>query len=103
VADKDISEMAAMLRPIAREVSLVRLANERTAEPAHLAQSFAGLPSTCYDSVSDVWQDLATAEPEKVILITGSLFLVGEMLARRQGNAEEYRLNELLEKLTPAR
>ncbi len=33
VADKDISETAQVLRPLAREVSLVRLANERTAEP----------------------------------------------------------------------
>jgi dihydrofolate synthase/folylpolyglutamate synthase len=103
VADKDISEMAQLLRPLAREVSLVRLANERSAEPALLAPSFAGLPCICYDSVSAVWQDLATADPQTVTLITGSLFLVGEMLARRQGDGEEYRLNERLEKLTATR
>jgi hypothetical protein len=40
------------------------------------------------------------AAPESITLITGSLFLVGEMLARRQGMGEEYRLNERLEKLT---
>jgi len=101
VADKDISDMAQLLRPLAREVALVRLANERGAEPALLEPAFAGLPCARYDSVSDVWQDLATAHPETVTLITGSLFLVGEMLARRQGNAEEYRLNERLEKFTP--
>jgi dihydrofolate synthase/folylpolyglutamate synthase len=98
VADKDISEMAQLLRPLAREVSLVRLASERGAEPALLAPSFAGLPCACYNSVSAVWRDLATADPGSVTLITGSLFLVGEMLARRQENAEEYRLNERLEK-----
>ena len=103
VADKDISEMAQLLRPLAREVSLVRLANERGAEPALLASSFAGLPCACHDSVSAVWQDLATAHPETATLITGSLFLVGEMLARRQGNAEEYQLNERLEKFTAVR
>ncbi len=103
VADKDISEMAQLLRPLARDVSLVRLANERGADPASLAQAFNGLPSSCYDSVSAVWQDLASADPETVILITGSLFLVGEMLALRQGNAEEYRLNERLEKLAVTR
>jgi folylpolyglutamate synthase/dihydropteroate synthase len=53
--------------------------------------------------VSAVWRDLATADPETATLITGSLFLVGEMLALRQGNAEEYRLNERLEKLTATR
>jgi dihydrofolate synthase/folylpolyglutamate synthase len=89
VADKDISEMAQLLQPLAREVSLVRLANERTADPEQLAQAFAGLPCSCYDSVSAVWQELATADPQRITLVTGSLFLVGEMLALRQGNAEE--------------
>jgi dihydrofolate synthase/folylpolyglutamate synthase len=103
VADKDISEMAQLLRPLAREVSLVRLANERTADPARLAESFTGLPCSCYDSVSAVWQDLLKADPTSAILVTGSLFLVGEMLALRQGNAEEYQLNERLEKLTACR
>ncbi len=103
VADKDISDMAHLLTPLARKVLLVRLANERGAEPAQLAPSFAPLPWACYDSVSAAWQDLATADPEAVILVTGSLFLVGEMLARRQDNTEEYRLNERLEKLTATR
>jgi dihydrofolate synthase/folylpolyglutamate synthase len=100
VADKDISEMAQLLWPLALEIWLVRLANERSAEPAQLAPAFAGMPCVCYDSVSAVWQDLATADPETVTLITGSLFLVGEMLALRQGDAGEYRLNERLEKFT---
>jgi len=96
VADKDISEMAQLLRPLAREVSLVRLVNERTAEPSQMATSFAGLPCACYDSVTALWQHLVTADPQSVTLITGSLFLVGEMLAQRQGNAGEYGLNERL-------
>jgi dihydrofolate synthase / folylpolyglutamate synthase len=102
VADKDISEMAQLLRPLAREVSLVRLANERSAEPALLAPTFAGLPCACYDSVSAAWQDIIR-DPESITLITGSLFLVGEMLALRHDIAEEYRLNERLEKLTATR
>jgi dihydrofolate synthase/folylpolyglutamate synthase len=103
VADKDISEMAQLLHPLARDVALVRLANERAAEPAMLAESFAGLPCACYDSVSALWQQLVDADPETITLITGSLFLVGEMLALRQGNTEEYRLNERLEKLAVKR
>ncbi|HEV3272165.1 MAG TPA: folylpolyglutamate synthase/dihydrofolate synthase family protein [Candidatus Methylacidiphilales bacterium] len=102
VADKDISSMAQLLRPLANKVSLVRLANERSAEPASLAEAFAGLPCACYDSVSAVWRDIENA-PESIFLITGSLFLVGEMLARRRHNAEEYRLNERLEKVTVTR
>jgi dihydrofolate synthase/folylpolyglutamate synthase len=97
VADKDITEMAQLLQPLAREVSLVRLAHERGADPVSLAPAFAGLPCTCYDSVSAAWQNIIES-PESITLITGSLFLVGEMLARRQGIGEEYRLNERLEK-----
>ena len=98
VADKDITEIAQLLRPIAGKISLVRLANERTADPAQLAQNFTGLSHACYDSVTAVWNDLAKADSSSVTLITGSLFLVGEMLALRHGNAEEYQLNERLEK-----
>jgi dihydrofolate synthase / folylpolyglutamate synthase len=101
VADKDVSEMTLALRPLAKEASLVRLANERSAEPSSLATAFGGLPCACYESVTDAWQNLPKAT-ESIILITGSLFLVGEMLARRQGTGEEYRLNERLEKLTAA-
>lgn len=102
VADKDIFPMAQLLRPLASKVSLVRLLNERSAEPSQLAPSFAGLPCACYDSVAAAWQDIVSAS-ESITLITGSLFLVGEMLALRQGNAEEYQLNERLEKFTPIR
>ena len=102
VGDKDISRMAEVLRPLAHKVFLVRLANERSAEPHELAKSFSGLTCACYDSVHDVWQKLGE-NPESIILITGSLFLVGEMLARTSGIAEEYRLNERLEKVTAFR
>jgi len=98
VADKDISEMAQLLRPLAKQVSLVRLANERTADPAKLAESFSGLPCTLFPSVTDWWRKMEQLDPACPVLITGSLFLVGEMLARRQGVAGEYELNERLEK-----
>jgi len=98
VADKDISEMAEQLRPLINEVSLVRLANERTADPAKLAESFSGLPCTLYNCVADLCQKLEENNSASPVLITGSLFLVGEMLARRQGDAGEYELNERLEK-----
>ncbi|HEX4141438.1 MAG TPA: folylpolyglutamate synthase/dihydrofolate synthase family protein [Candidatus Methylacidiphilales bacterium] len=103
VADKDISEMAQLLRPLAKEVALVRLANERSADPRQLAPAFAALPVTCYESVADAWQSVQESDPSSVTLITGSLFLVGEMLARRQGIGEEYRLNERLEKPAESR
>lgn len=100
VSDKDITEMAQLLGPLACRVSLVRLGHERGAEPALLAPSFSGLPCSFVDSVSDMWRELVDTDPDVPVLITGSLFLVGEMLAQRQDNAEEYRLNERLEAFT---
>jgi dihydrofolate synthase/folylpolyglutamate synthase len=97
VSDKDITDMAGLLRPIAGEVSLARLANERTFEPAQMAPFFAGQNPLFYDSVAELWRGLSSSGPAKLpTLLTGSLFLVGEVLAQRQGNTEEYRLNERL-------
>ncbi len=96
VADKDITEMARLLQPLAARVSLVRLANERGAEPVSLAAFFPGLPVTCYDSVADLWRDLQSAPTDVPVLLTGSLFLTGEVLAERQESTGEYRLNERL-------
>jgi dihydrofolate synthase/folylpolyglutamate synthase len=98
VADKDISEMAESLKPIAKEISLVRLGNERSADPAALAESFS-VPWTSYNSVTDLWPKIVS-DSESIFLVTGSLFLIGEMLARRSGMTEEYLLNEQLEKST---
>lgn len=103
VADKDISEMAQLLRPVVREVSLVRLANERSAEPSQLAAYFPGIPCVLYDSVTELRRKLDGSDFDKPILITGSLFLVGEMLAQRDGTTEEYRLNERLESIISTR
>jgi dihydrofolate synthase/folylpolyglutamate synthase len=100
VSDKDITEMARLLRPWARQVSIARLANERTAEPATIAPAFAPLPCRLVDSVADVWQSIEHGDDDVPVLVTGSLFLVGEMLAQRYGTTEEYQLNERLETFT---
>jgi dihydrofolate synthase/folylpolyglutamate synthase len=98
VADKDVTEIAELFRPVASEVSLVRLANERTADPRMLAGHFAGKPCRIYDSVPELMRELRAAPKERPVLVTGSLFLAGEVLAQRAaGGAEEYRLNERLE------
>jgi dihydrofolate synthase/folylpolyglutamate synthase len=97
-ADKNIAEMADFLRPIASHISLVRLGHERGANLDQISAAFNGLPQARYESVADAWQNLQHADPSSLTLVTGSLFLVGEMLALQQGAGEEYRLNERLEK-----
>jgi dihydrofolate synthase/folylpolyglutamate synthase len=104
VSDKDVTEIAAILRPLACQVSLVRLANERSAEPAALAAHFAGLPCAVHDSAAQLWDELKAAPSGIPVLITGSLFLVGEIEAlRTRGGEGEYRLNERLESFAPVR
>jgi dihydrofolate synthase/folylpolyglutamate synthase len=97
VMDKDVTEMVELLRPLAARVSLVRLENERSADPALLAMSFPDRPCGLYESLDDLWGELKTAPADVPILFTGSLFLTGEVLAKRgQGNGE-LRMNERLE------
>ena len=92
VADKDVSGMAALLARAFASITLVRLANERSADPRELAPRFGNVRCHVLDSLAD-WR-IPTAEP---VLVTGSLFLVGEMLARLTGADDDLRLNERLE------
>ena len=91
VTDKDVAGMAAVLLPHVDRVSLVRLASDRSADPADLARLFPGIACEVLDSVAAFRPD-----PERPVLVTGSLFLVGELLARRGGGEHDLRLNEQL-------
>jgi dihydrofolate synthase/folylpolyglutamate synthase len=98
VSDKDVTEIARLLWPVAGRVSLVRLANERTAEPAALAAHFEGRPCRHFESLEALQDDLRETSDDLPVLFAGSLFLVGEVLARRHAiDAAEFRLNERLE------
>ena len=97
VIDKEVAKVASVLAPLAAEVSLVRLQNERSCDPNSLAAFFPGIPATIYDSVADWWQrDRRAAKAP--LLIAGSLFLAGEVLALREGKSEDCDLNERLGK-----
>lgn len=75
-ADKDISGVAAALRPIASQVILTRaVLSPRAAEPAALAPAFAGLPVGLASTPAEA---LALLPPTDA-LICGSLYLIGEM------------------------
>lgn len=97
VGDKDLSGMTRLLLPIAGRVSLVRLASERSADPASLARYFPGVPREILGSVADFRPD-----GNMPVLMTGSLFLVGEILARQLGVENELQLNERLERAPAA-
>jgi dihydrofolate synthase/folylpolyglutamate synthase len=93
VTDKDVAAMARLLLPYIDRVSLVRLSSDRSANPADLAAHFPGIASELLDSVAAFRPD-----DTRPVLATGSLFLVGEMLALRRGAQNDLRLNEQLER-----
>ena len=81
--DKAVQEMADILFPIAQNVVVTRIANPRAATTEQLLQagSRTGTPMVAEESVAAA---LARAggvtSPEGVIVVTGSIFLVGEAM-----------------------
>jgi dihydrofolate synthase/folylpolyglutamate synthase len=74
LADKDYSAMLKILEPISREVLLVPIVSERSAPTEALAASCT-VPYRVFKSVSQ-----ALEASQGRTLVTGSLFLVGEVL-----------------------
>jgi dihydrofolate synthase / folylpolyglutamate synthase len=74
LADKDFHAMLEILAPISREVCFVPVRSERSAAPETLASACA-LPHRVFASVRE-----ALDATQGRTLVTGSLFLVGEVL-----------------------
>ncbi len=83
--DKDIDGMLRELAPSVRRAYMTKAFHPRAAEPSALAASAAHYELKC-DLVPDVMTAVANAVgqagPNDVVLVTGSLFVVGEVLAR---------------------
>lgn len=81
--DKDLFGILTSLKPIASEFFVVPVRNQRAASTAEIkALLTAGVPGTLFESVSEA---LSTARRlPRPVLVTGSLFLVGEVLALLQ-------------------
>jgi dihydrofolate synthase/folylpolyglutamate synthase len=76
--DKNLSQMLEALSQIASRFFLVPVENDRSSSPSEL-KTPDHLPTTVYSSVKDALEHArALRDP---ILITGSLYLVGEALA----------------------
>jgi len=91
--DKNWTRMAELLAPRVRDVTLTRVKPKRPLEPECLVPCFAPLVSTRV--IREPWraveQVMAEAGADDVVLVTGSVYLIGEVypyfLARqgRQG------------------
>ena len=100
--DKALPEMAAALGDIAAEFFLVPVNNPRAVDPGQLAGSLPpGIPHQVFGSVADALRtagdhrDDHRDDHREAILVTGSLFLVGEVLAILEGPGERPERSEL--------
>ncbi|MGD2028239.1 MAG: hypothetical protein PVI99_10520, partial [Anaerolineales bacterium] len=78
--DKDIDGMFAELLPLAEELYLVQASHPRAAEPAYLAALAADFRLKIYlaEDIETIFDRLESLEGQgRVVLVTGSLYLVG--------------------------
>jgi dihydrofolate synthase/folylpolyglutamate synthase len=86
--DKAVAEIAQILFPLAERVIATRADNPRSATPEEIAQAAAptGAEVECLGDVGLALQRARElARPPAVIVVTGSIYLVGEALRRLQG------------------
>jgi dihydrofolate synthase/folylpolyglutamate synthase len=87
MSDKDIAEMAGAVFPLARAVVLTRVDMERAADPEELARR-AGPVAESAEREPDIPRALARARtlarPGATVVVAGSLYLVGGVLALLQ-------------------
>lgn len=81
--DKAIAEMSEILFPLAKRVIAARAENPRSASPEEIKHA-AARTGTDIDTATDVAAALTqikTLPPDTVVVITGSIYVVGEALA----------------------
>ena len=81
--DKNIREVAALLFPLAKRVYLAQLSNTRAAQPEDVANMFPDFHdriATHSDGETALSAAWANCPPSGLTLVTGSLYLVGDLL-----------------------
>ena len=82
LGDKDWRGMCAQLAPLATRVLLVPVESERSARPAELAAACRRAnPQADVRCLDNLAQALAAAADDKLVVIAGSLYLIGAALA----------------------
>lgn len=81
LADKQWGDICQVLAPLAKTIFTVPVASPRTADPAGLVSTFrTANPGATVTSQASLAEALQANRNEPFILITGSLYLVGEAL-----------------------
>jgi dihydrofolate synthase / folylpolyglutamate synthase len=98
LGDKDWRAMAEILAPLASKIFTVPVASARTADASDLAITFrAANPAAKVIASKNLSEALNASKDEPFIIITGSLYLVGEaleLLGHSPAGADERGLNE---------
>lgn len=82
MADKNWRQMCESLAPLANQILVVPVTSARSAKPADLAAACAQAnPAAKITVCSGIVEALAQSRDHQFVLITGSLYLVGEALA----------------------
>jgi dihydrofolate synthase / folylpolyglutamate synthase len=89
MADKDLPSMLALLRKLDAPVIFSRIDWHRAAQPAVLAAQFGGQSETAESAVEAINRARERAGRDGIVLVCGSLYLVGEAIAlpRRHATA----------------
>jgi dihydrofolate synthase/folylpolyglutamate synthase len=84
--DKDWRYMLSVLLPVVDELILTRVQMDRSVEPEQMASYFAGaLPSRVVaDAASGLRLIVQEATPDEIVLVAGSLYLLGEIRPEAQ-------------------
>ena len=81
LADKDWPDICQRLAPLAEKIFTVPVASERTADPVAVAKVFrAATPKSVVASFQNLSAALNACQDEPFLVITGSLYLIGEAL-----------------------
>jgi dihydrofolate synthase/folylpolyglutamate synthase len=83
LADKEWAKMAQLLGPRVRDVTLTRVKPKRPLEPERLTEHFAAhVPTRVVREPADAMATvLSESTPDDFILVTGSVYLIGEIYA----------------------
>ena len=82
--DKAVQEMAEILFPIAEQVIVTKVANPRAATTSELAQAASRTGTPIYEeqgAAAALARAREVSKPQGLIVVTGSIFLVGEAMS----------------------
>lgn len=98
LADKNWPDICRVLAPLASKIFSVPVASQRTADAAELANVFrAANPQVSVTAFQNLSDALNTSKDAPFVMITGSLYLIGEALEAlgfSPANTDERGLNE---------